>query len=300
MKYTQQEIQEKYKTLPEELKNAIFSVESADIIQVVSRKYGLHIDQMGELASETGYVLLGFTKPENYIKNLKDRLQIDSQNAKDIALEINSQIFSKVKDFLKLHYEKDYIEPKIEPKKNVSVENISLNNQISLSPKLNSYEQETKKIPLPLPPQELLKPFSPNQNKNILPEIPENKIPIMEQEKIKTNYNSPLELLKKHEADKKLENQFSIIKDKNKEIPSEETLNFISNNIKKEDFPSPLINVMPDLKDINKIQNQEIKNKISRQTKQTIELNILGKNENNEDLFKNKNYPQGDPYKESI
>lgn len=99
--YTEDQFLEKYASLPQELKTAMSSIESSDIIQAISKKFGLQIDQMGELASETGFVLLGFTKPEEYIKNLKNRLQIDPQKAKEIALEINSQIFSKVKESLK-------------------------------------------------------------------------------------------------------------------------------------------------------------------------------------------------------
>lgn len=101
MQYTQQQLREKYENLPEDLKNAIFSVESSDAIQKISKNYGLMIDQMGELASETGLVMLGFTHPKDYIKNLSGRLGVDIETAKKIAQEINVEIFSKIKETLK-------------------------------------------------------------------------------------------------------------------------------------------------------------------------------------------------------
>ena len=101
MKYTRQQLQEKYEKLPEDLKNAIFSVETADIIQKISKKYGLQIDQMGELASETGLVMMGLTHPKDYIKNLSGRLGVDIDTAKKIAQEVNSEIFLPVKEHLK-------------------------------------------------------------------------------------------------------------------------------------------------------------------------------------------------------
>ena len=51
---TKQQLLERYQKLPEDLKEAIFSVETTEIIQKISKKYGLLIDKMGELASETG------------------------------------------------------------------------------------------------------------------------------------------------------------------------------------------------------------------------------------------------------
>lgn len=99
--YTQEQLQERYEGLPEDLKRAIYGVETADIIQKISKKYQLQIDQMGELAAETGLVMLGFTHPKDYIKNLSGRLGADFDTAKKIAQEINIEIFSKVKEALK-------------------------------------------------------------------------------------------------------------------------------------------------------------------------------------------------------
>lgn len=159
--YTEEQFLEKYNSLPQELKTAMSSIESSEIIQAIGKKYGLHIDQTGELASETGFVLLGFTKPEDYIRNLKDRLKVDPQKAKEIALEINSRIFSKVKENLKrLH-------------------------GIGSEEKKENVFNKTKNSDIA------------HQNLEIAPKTKD----ALPQEQTKTQSSSPLELIKKHESD---------------------------------------------------------------------------------------------------
>jgi len=87
--------------LPEDLKEAIFSVDSADIIQAIGKKYNLAIDKIGEAADETGLVMLGITHPDNFIANLAERLKIDKDMAGKIAREVNDQIFAKVRESMK-------------------------------------------------------------------------------------------------------------------------------------------------------------------------------------------------------
>ncbi|QQG45938.1 MAG: hypothetical protein HYY55_03070 [Candidatus Niyogibacteria bacterium] len=98
---TNEQIFEKYKGLPKELQNAITSIDTADIVQAIGKKYGLQIDKMGELDDETGLLMLGVTHPRDFISNLTGRLGTDPETTKKIAQEINAQIFSKVKESLK-------------------------------------------------------------------------------------------------------------------------------------------------------------------------------------------------------
>ena len=93
-----------YKKLPEDLRDAILSVDSADITRSIGEKNKLTIDKIGELASETGRVMLGVTHPNEFIGNLADRLEVDKEKARAIAQEINEQIFKKVRESLrKIH-----------------------------------------------------------------------------------------------------------------------------------------------------------------------------------------------------
>ncbi|MEX0918942.1 MAG: hypothetical protein WDZ85_03195 [Candidatus Paceibacterota bacterium] len=100
MDYTQEQLDEVFKKLPTDLKDAIVAVETADIIRQASVKHHLHVDQMGELAEETGLVMMGLTRPGQYIGNLARRLHISNDLAREIAKEIDEKIFRPVKDSL--------------------------------------------------------------------------------------------------------------------------------------------------------------------------------------------------------
>lgn len=104
-KLTPQQLKTKYQSLPQDLRDAILSVDSAEIIQDVGKKYGLAIDKVGELADETGMVMLGVTHPKEFIPNLSRRLGVDKNTARRIAEVINSRIFAKVRESLKKVHE---------------------------------------------------------------------------------------------------------------------------------------------------------------------------------------------------
>jgi len=99
--YTDKEILEMYQQLPGDVKKAIFSVDSAEIIKKIGERYNLNIDKIGELGNETGMVMLGITHPNNFISNLAERLKVDKETAGKIGEEVNNQIFAKVRESLK-------------------------------------------------------------------------------------------------------------------------------------------------------------------------------------------------------
>lgn len=100
-KLTPQQLKELYQKLPQDLKDVYFSIDSANVLQAIGKKYNLAIDKIGELADETGFVMLGLTKPKDYIANLTSRLGVSSDVSRQIADEINQQIFAKVRESLK-------------------------------------------------------------------------------------------------------------------------------------------------------------------------------------------------------
>lgn len=94
----------------------MFDVDSSEVITSIGKKHKLAIDEMGELASETGRVMLGLTHPNNFISNLAQRLGVDKQKAKEIAEDININIFKKVRESLKkIHGIEDGETPKDSP-----------------------------------------------------------------------------------------------------------------------------------------------------------------------------------------
>jgi len=59
------------------------------------------MDKTGELASETGLLMLGATHPNEFVGNLATRLEIDKKKAKEIADDINREIFAPVRQHLR-------------------------------------------------------------------------------------------------------------------------------------------------------------------------------------------------------
>ena len=96
-----EQVLRKMEKMPQDLREAIFSVDSENVIEAIAKKYGLQIDQAGELADEIGLLMLGVTHPRDFVAKLAKRLGTDSETTRKITEEINSQIFSKVKESLK-------------------------------------------------------------------------------------------------------------------------------------------------------------------------------------------------------
>ena len=105
--YTEADLRSAFESLPVGLRQSLSSVDTANAIQEIAKKYLLHVDQMASLASETGLVLLGLTHPADFIKNLGTRLRLPEDRAKEIARDISSQILVKVREALRgLHEER--------------------------------------------------------------------------------------------------------------------------------------------------------------------------------------------------
>ena len=95
---------ELFEKLPQDIKEAMYGVDSSETIQSISKKYNLLIDKMGILSEETGLVMLGLTHPKDFIPKLVLRLGVDQTTAKSIAQDVNEQIFKKVRESLmKIH-----------------------------------------------------------------------------------------------------------------------------------------------------------------------------------------------------
>ena len=102
--FTEEQIAQMYDNLPEDLKDAIFGLEMNEIVERIGRENQLNIEQIGDLANETGMVMLGVTHPNEFIGNLTERLEVDKEKARAIAGEINEQVFKKVRESLrKIH-----------------------------------------------------------------------------------------------------------------------------------------------------------------------------------------------------
>ncbi|MBU1091415.1 hypothetical protein KKA27_00930 [Patescibacteria group bacterium] len=122
MTYSNEQILEKYKNLPEEVKDMIFNVDAAKTLREIGEKNKLNVREIGIVADETGLFMLGITHPNEFIPNLISRLGIEEERTAKVAHEINSQIFSKIRESLKgIHGNSEKTESRadISPQKNI-------------------------------------------------------------------------------------------------------------------------------------------------------------------------------------
>lgn len=86
--------------LPPGALEAINSVDwKAAIAEMVGNK-GYSIEQLGDLGLETELLLAGLLSPEDYPKELQNRMGISKAQADELVKEMNEKVFKKIKDRL--------------------------------------------------------------------------------------------------------------------------------------------------------------------------------------------------------
>jgi len=98
-------IKEGLRRLPKDIQQAIISVDFEKNLQLISKKHQLHVDQTGVLEIETLRIMLGAQHPKDYIRNVAKKLNINTDQAKKIAVDVNKEIFRPIRDSLKKIHE---------------------------------------------------------------------------------------------------------------------------------------------------------------------------------------------------
>ncbi len=99
-------IQEQFVKLPNDVQEAIKSFDWLDKVQDLAKKYSLRVDQAGEFQTETMLVLIGLTHPNDYAREVKARLGLDSATVTNLVTDANETIFKKIKDSLMNNFNK--------------------------------------------------------------------------------------------------------------------------------------------------------------------------------------------------
>lgn len=98
--YTQEQLDKIYDKLPEELQEAIFSMETAEDIGSVCDTYGVTDERGTEIAKQAGYVLMGLILPQEFSGALETDVKLPKTLADTIARDINRLVFYPVKPAL--------------------------------------------------------------------------------------------------------------------------------------------------------------------------------------------------------
>lgn len=93
----QEQLQKLYKALPRELQNAVFSEETAEIINNACEQYGIEDERVSKIAKYVGDVLIGFILPSEFENEIRKNVELPEVLVKPIANEISRFIFYPVK-----------------------------------------------------------------------------------------------------------------------------------------------------------------------------------------------------------
>ncbi len=155
--HSPQKIEEHYGKLPEILKDAMYSPDVASKMVAMGKKFGLSIEKIGLMAEQTGYVVLGLVRPEEFIQALANALGESADKTSEIAKEINSQIFYPLREALKSAHQ-------------IEISESALTAPAAVAPAMPPLPKvETALPPLPVPAPAFAKP--PGEERKIIPPI---------------------------------------------------------------------------------------------------------------------------------
>jgi len=100
IQYTKDQYWKLYAQLPQELKEAVFSNETAEHISTSCERHKVAEENIPRVASEVGNVLMGVTMPRDFQQALEKEVALNPVIAQDIAQEINRFVFFPVKGAL--------------------------------------------------------------------------------------------------------------------------------------------------------------------------------------------------------
>lgn len=155
---------EKFKNLPQKLKDALFSEDTTDTIFSVGKENGLTVFQMEELADEVGLVILGVNTPEDFPKNIEKKLKIDAKKTESLSRAFTEKIFNPILGDLKAL---------VKPSAPIEISSVT-NKNISSNLHLTKVEDEgvnTEKLTSPSPSLSLLRRENEEVSKPIKPVV---------------------------------------------------------------------------------------------------------------------------------
>ncbi|MFA6257616.1 MAG: hypothetical protein WC671_01225 [Candidatus Paceibacterota bacterium] len=86
--------------LPKETRNAINTVDYKAVILEMRKTKGYTFEQLGDLETETELLLCGLLGPENYPKELANRMHLSGDEVNELVKEMNELVFVKIKESL--------------------------------------------------------------------------------------------------------------------------------------------------------------------------------------------------------
>jgi hypothetical protein len=147
--FTSDEIQNQFEKLPKDLQDAISSPEVHDSIVAIGNKYGLHVDQLGEMVDLVGLVMLGLSPSNDFIKDFAQQAEVKNDIASSIANDINKEIFGKIRSSMQSIEAKNQAIETEQTKSQQSISDLERIGGFSIEP--NAVQNENGVAPANLP-----------------------------------------------------------------------------------------------------------------------------------------------------
>jgi hypothetical protein len=106
--FSKEELWKIYEKLPKDLKEAIFSEDTADAIWNICKL--CNINRVSVVAKRVGNVLMGLLPPEKLKETLQKELKLDNSTAKKLDVYIQHYVFNPVIDDLMALYHPEKLE----------------------------------------------------------------------------------------------------------------------------------------------------------------------------------------------
>lgn len=98
------DLQKKFDSLPEDLKEAITSVDFSETLQTIGKNSDLHLDQLDQLFEEVGLVMLGITHPNQFGPKVAKLFNLSESGKNLLVKAVDEKIFQPIHtSLMKLH-----------------------------------------------------------------------------------------------------------------------------------------------------------------------------------------------------
>ncbi len=113
----------KWSQLPTDLRQMMFSIETADKIHQTGQKNNLDSNQIWWASHTIGMIFLGETKITDFVKTLQDKCTLEESAARQLARDVNQQIFLSAQESLKkVHQISEWPKGQEQPKQEIQKE----------------------------------------------------------------------------------------------------------------------------------------------------------------------------------
>jgi hypothetical protein len=99
-----QQVRQRIKSLPPTLVDALFSIQTAEVVRMTIEQNNIPIEKSSPIAQAIGLVLLGFIHPEDLAKEIQEKAGVAPQMASAVSSSFAAKIFSPLKGDLDKAY----------------------------------------------------------------------------------------------------------------------------------------------------------------------------------------------------